>query len=429
MTERESAQIERATACPFVAYDDDRDERSDRPDHRHRCYAELRPAPRAIAHQEAYCLSAGFAACPTFQDWARREAARARATGRSAGQAAPDAPLSSTRDERGSHAGQVELGAAAVAGTGSGEPDDIEDDPVFRPRPIVREWAAPPPWAPPGSVQGSEDSNGEEVPAGGAGLAASRWLVDGPTRERDTATGGRAGGDAAAAGGSTVAATGTGGSSAEALREAAHTPAFLSGRAATTPDDEMPARPELAALVRRPRPVAARGARPAVPRPPTTEQARPAQRVERDEGTPAWERPRRFEAYPTLKTRVGMPNLSPLVVAVAALVIAALLLFNLPALFLSSAPQGGRSSPTTSPEPTASVAPTPKPQATPTTYTVKAGDNLASIAKRFGVTQKQILNANPDIKDPNKIQIGQVIVIPLKQSNSVDSASPSPSAS
>ncbi len=75
MTDRAAAPTERATACPFVAFEDDRDERSDRPDHRHRCFAESRPAPRAIAHQEAFCLSPAFAGCPTFQDWARREAA------------------------------------------------------------------------------------------------------------------------------------------------------------------------------------------------------------------------------------------------------------------------------------------------------------------------------------------------------------------
>ncbi len=67
-----------ANACPFVAFEDDRDERASVPDHRHRCYAEVRPAPRALAHQEAYCLSSAFPVCPTFQDWARREAARAR---------------------------------------------------------------------------------------------------------------------------------------------------------------------------------------------------------------------------------------------------------------------------------------------------------------------------------------------------------------
>ena len=72
-----------APACPFVAFGDDRDGRSTSPDHRHRCFAESPPAPRAVAHQEAYCLSSAFPVCPTFQDWARREAAHARGAGES----------------------------------------------------------------------------------------------------------------------------------------------------------------------------------------------------------------------------------------------------------------------------------------------------------------------------------------------------------
>jgi hypothetical protein len=63
------------TACPFVALESDRDRRSDEPDHRHRCYAEPEPAPRAIAHQRTYCLTAAFPTCPIFQDWAVRAAA------------------------------------------------------------------------------------------------------------------------------------------------------------------------------------------------------------------------------------------------------------------------------------------------------------------------------------------------------------------
>ena len=63
------------TACPFVAFADERDLRAVRPDHRHRCYAEPRPASRALAHQTRFCLSPGFTSCPTFQDWANREAA------------------------------------------------------------------------------------------------------------------------------------------------------------------------------------------------------------------------------------------------------------------------------------------------------------------------------------------------------------------
>jgi len=67
------------SACPFVAFEDDRDHRSSSPDYRHRCFAATEPEPRAFPHQERYCLSAGFAGCPVFLDWARQEAAAVRA--------------------------------------------------------------------------------------------------------------------------------------------------------------------------------------------------------------------------------------------------------------------------------------------------------------------------------------------------------------
>ena len=90
MTEQGLPIADGAPACPFVAFQDDRDERATSPDARHRCYAELRPAPRAHAHQDAYCLSSAFALCPTFQDWARREGARI--SGSAARGADPDEP-------------------------------------------------------------------------------------------------------------------------------------------------------------------------------------------------------------------------------------------------------------------------------------------------------------------------------------------------
>jgi LysM repeat protein len=80
------------TVCPFVAFADERDLRAAEPDHRHRCYAEPRPAPRALAHQTRYCLSPGFTSCPTFQDWATREAARVADEPRRAGAASGDVP-------------------------------------------------------------------------------------------------------------------------------------------------------------------------------------------------------------------------------------------------------------------------------------------------------------------------------------------------
>ncbi|HEV7809019.1 MAG TPA: hypothetical protein VGO64_00355, partial [Candidatus Limnocylindrales bacterium] len=124
MTERGVSLADGAPACPFVAFEDDRDERASVPDHRHRCYAESRPAPRALAHQEAYCLSSAFPVCPTFQDWARREAARAR------GERDRDAqrPAPAAVRERVAEAG-LGLAAAAASATARG-PDD--DDPAGR---------------------------------------------------------------------------------------------------------------------------------------------------------------------------------------------------------------------------------------------------------------------------------------------------------
>ena len=46
------------------------------------------------------------------------------------------------------------------------------------------------------------------------------------------------------------------------------------------------------------------------------------------------------------------------------------------------------------------------------TYTVKPGDNLSRIAQRNGVSLAQLLQANPQIKDPNRISAGDVINLP-----------------
>jgi LysM repeat protein len=69
------------SACPFVAFEDDRDHRSSSPDYRHRCFAAPEPEPRAFPHQERFCLSADFPRCPIFLDWARQEAAGVKAGG------------------------------------------------------------------------------------------------------------------------------------------------------------------------------------------------------------------------------------------------------------------------------------------------------------------------------------------------------------
>ena len=48
-------------------------------------------------------------------------------------------------------------------------------------------------------------------------------------------------------------------------------------------------------------------------------------------------------------------------------------------------------------------------------YTVKKGDNLTKLAKRFGTTVDAIYNLNRDkIKDKDLIKIGWKLIIPIK---------------
>ena len=46
------------------------------------------------------------------------------------------------------------------------------------------------------------------------------------------------------------------------------------------------------------------------------------------------------------------------------------------------------------------------------TYTIKPGDTLSKIAKQNGCSLDQLLKANPQITDPNKIRVGDVLTLP-----------------
>jgi LysM repeat protein len=65
------------------------------------------------------------------------------------------------------------------------------------------------------------------------------------------------------------------------------------------------------------------------------------------------------------------------------------------------------------PSGTSSASPAPSPSPTPTqlTYTVKSGDTLISIARRFSVTTTAIAQLN-NITNANSIRVGQVLKIP-----------------
>ncbi len=63
-----------------------------------------------------------------------------------------------------------------------------------------------------------------------------------------------------------------------------------------------------------------------------------------------------------------------------------------------------------------SLAPTAAPVVTPapagTSYAVEKGDTLVAIAARFKITVDALRAANPQVTDPTKLQIGQVLTIP-----------------
>jgi hypothetical protein len=406
MTERGLPSVDSAPACPFVAFEDDRESRATSPDHRHRCYAEPVPSPRASAHQEAYCLSSAFPVCPTFQDWARREAAHARGEGerpRAAPKALPEAD-SRPVVSRGDDADRAEDEA-----TPSRHPvPPIADLPIRRNPP--RDWAAPPPWAP-----------------GGAGSAGSA---------RRAVTGDRSGTPEFLAGRADES-RGLAGSAADRLvgpapeHDEVRPP--YDERAATAPDEE------LAGLVtgRRPsRPAheyapPSRGHRPSVS---STRTARDRERErERDAIVgPSWERARRFEAYPTIRARTGLPAPPLLAVLAGALVIAAVALFFLPALLGIGGGDDGNgatASPSTSQSaPSTSAGPTAPPEPTAEVYVIKANDTLSGVATSFDLTLDELLAANPQITDPDKIAIGDEITIPARAPEEFTEPSAEPSA-
>lgn len=63
---------------------------------------------------------------------------------------------------------------------------------------------------------------------------------------------------------------------------------------------------------------------------------------------------------------------------------------------------------------TPSDTPTPTVTPTPVIYVIKKGDTLIPIANRFGVTVREIQQAN-GISDPSRLSVGQEIVIPIRQ--------------
>jgi LysM repeat protein len=121
-----------------------------------------------------------------------------------------------------------------------------------------------------------------------------------------------------------------------------------------------------------------------------------------------------------------MPGLPRVAVLAGAVGIAALALFILPAILGI----GGGSSPSAKPSAslgaaTAVPSATVKPGPTAQVYVVKQGDTMSKIAKRFEVTVEEIMAVNPAITNPNKIALGQEIVIPAASSSAAPSVTTS----
>jgi hypothetical protein len=289
------------------------------------------------------------------------------------------------------------------------------DVPPIRRNP-PRDWAAPPPWAPGGTGTGSI---GAPRSAGGERASTPGFLA-----ERVDESSGLAGSaaDRLAAGPSTT-------------RDVEGSPSPYDRDASAPPDKE------LAGLVGGRRveapghdylPPSRSTRRPSVSSTRSSNRERERER-ERDAIIgPSWEHARRYEAYPTIRSRAGLPNPPRVAVLAGALVIAAVALFLLPGLLGiggggqgdSATPSAGSGQGVASPslEPASPVAPTPQ------VYVVEPGDTMSRIASRFGLTLEELCDANKDtVADCDKIAIGDEITIPVRPPDEFTEPSASPS--
>ncbi len=386
-------------ACPFVALELDRDRRSERPDYRHRCYAEQVPAPRTVAHQERFCLSPNFSGCPIFQDWAVRAAARPvpLPQGYEGGRRA-------TPDPRADVAAGL-AGAAGAPGTAQISMSGSESIP-----PAAEPAAGPPAADEPD--EGWPDSMAAFVPDGAATAAAGALMTEPIAEEQLSAF------DAPPID-----------SVAPAAPPAAASPRYTppADRVVREMNDETGADPvDLeepdGAVV--PAFLASRSTRPR-PSPKTDD------RVQREDVVPSWEIDGRFGAQAGGESRVNgvFSRLLTIVAVVIILALGVAAVILVPGLLAGSPQETARPSfatvpsrlpsaaasglavlptPTGLPLPTASANAEPSPRL----HKIKSGDTLAKIAKKFDVTVADILAANPQIPDANHIEVGQFIVIP-----------------
>jgi LysM repeat protein len=443
-------------ACPFVAFAEEPDSRAGVPDHRHRCYAQEPPEPRARAHQERFCLSAGFASCAYFQDWAVRQAAA---------RVAEPVPVAASRESRGrarpDRAGRYAAGAGQLAAF-----DAI--DPRF-PSEEADEWDAAPQRATERQYSGAERQYSAAVPQRAErqysaperqypGTERAPGAADRPypSKERSDARSRSGNGGSAANGEERYSGYPT----AARLLGIGSSPAFLPGgeelaepgkwqrserlqswledaeqgsrapRTQRAETEEMDAWSETFDAVdvdneaNRVAVVEDSAELQAGVLPYRASQARrtpmPApQRIGRQaarRGMP-WDRRASPEIFPELRRqRETTRRVPPVLLAALALLLAAGVVFTLPGLLSSPqrpAAAPPTSAPTDTPLPTASASAVAA--ATPQVYTVAKGDTLGGIARSFKLTVAELLAANPAVTDPSRIRVGQQLTIPSLQ--------------
>ena len=174
----------------------------------------------------------------------------------------------------------------------------------------------------------------------------------------------------------------------------------------------------------------------------------PAMQPRRGPSHPDWETPLTQYDYPQLRGQDNHRAIWPLAAAALAVTLVVVILVIIPTLLnrnsIAVATPTPKPSASASVDPNASNVPGASPSgividtSQPTIYfakqyTVKAGDRFSTIAKYFGLQQWELLQANPQITNPNLLKVGMVLNIPdpgqLTRATPSPASTPSPTPS
>jgi nucleoid-associated protein YgaU len=131
-------------------------------------------------------------------------------------------------------------------------------------------------------------------------------------------------------------------------------------------------------------------------------------------GSGEWRGKRVRRPFPAVGPRFRIGLIPPAAIGFVTLIAVAIVIFLLPGFLAGGGPGPAA---TVTPTPRAAVAthvgPTrpPRPERTPFSYTVRPGDTLRQLGRRFGVAWQKIACAS-HIRNPNLLSIGQELTIP-----------------